>query len=159
MQIEQRIAASGLQLPEPMQLPTGVTLRFPWVRVVGSRALISGHGPLQANGALLQPLGKVGDQVTEQQAYAAARATALAILASLKAVLGDLDRIVSWVRVFGMVNTSPSFSRYTAVIDGCTDLLLDLFGEECGAHARSAIGVAGLPFNIPVEIEGEVIIS
>src|SRR3954468_18572334 len=91
--IERRLLALGLELPKPLQLPPGVTLPFPWVRVVGHRALISGHGPTNADGSLAQPLGKVGAQVTQEQAYEAARLTGLAILGSLKRELGSLERI------------------------------------------------------------------
>jgi len=157
--IEQRIQALGLSLPAPLQLPPGTVLPFPWIRVVGSRALISGHGPTNADGSLAQPLGKVGAEVTQQQAYLAARLTGLAILGSLKRDLGDLDRVASWVRIFGMVNSAPGFDKQPAVINGFTDLIIEVFGPDRGAHARSAVGMSGLPFNIPVEIEGEVLLA
>ena len=154
--IDDRLAALGLQLPQPLKMPPGVKLPFPWVRIVGSRALISGHGPTDAEGNLAQPLGKVGLEVSEEQAYVAARLTGLAILGSLKRELGSLDRIACWTRVFGMVNSAPGFTRQPAVINGFTDLIVEVFGAERGAHARSAVGLAELPFRIPVEIEGEV---
>jgi enamine deaminase RidA (YjgF/YER057c/UK114 family) len=154
--VEDRLHELGLALPRPLLLPPGVELPFPWVRVVGNRALISGHGPTNADGSLAQPLGKVGAQVTQDQAYEAARLTGLAILASLKRELGNLERVSRWCRVFGMVNSAPGFNRQPAVINGFTDLILSVFGSERGAHARSAVGLAELPFNIPVEIEGEV---
>lgn len=154
--IDERLRELGLALPAPLQLPPGAVLPFPWVRVVGRRALISGHGPTQANGALAQPLGKVGRDLTVEQAYAAARLTGLAILGSLARELGTLDRIARWTRVFGMVNSAPGFNRQPAVINGFTDLIIEVFGRERGAHARSAVGMAELPFDIPVEIEGEV---
>lgn len=154
--IEQRLQALGIVLPAPLQLPPGAVLPFPWVRVVGSRALISGHGPTNVDGSLAQPLGKVGAEVSLEQGYAAARLTGLAILASLKRELGDLDRIDRWVRVFGMVNSAPGFNRQPAVINGFTDLVVEVFGQDAGAHARSAVGMAELPFDIPVEVEGEV---
>jgi len=154
--IEQRLRELGLVLPAPLQMPPGVTLPFPWVRIVGSRALFSGHGPTNADGSLAQPLGKVGAEVSVEQAYVAAKLTGLAILGSLKRELGDLDRIVGWNRVFGMVNSAPGFNRQPAVVNGFTDLILTVFGPEVGAHARSAVGLAELPFSIPVEIEGEV---
>jgi enamine deaminase RidA (YjgF/YER057c/UK114 family) len=131
-------------------------LPFPWVRIIGTRAVISGHGPTTADGSLALPLGKVGRDVSLEQAYGAARLTGLAILGSLKRTLGDLDRIAAWTRVFGMVNSAPGFNKQPAVINGFTDLILEVFGAEKGAHARSAVGLAELPFNIPVEIEGEV---
>lgn len=154
--IESRVRALGLQLPAPLQLPPGAKLSFPWVRVVGTRVLISGHGPTHADGSMARPLGKVGAEVTEEQAYEAARLTGLAILGSLQRELGSLDRIGAWVRVFGMVNSAPGFKRQPAVINGFSDLIVEVFGEERGAHARSAVGMAELPFGIPVEIEGEV---
>lgn len=159
MRIERRLAELGLELPAPMQLPPGLTLPFPWVRLWPGRAFVSGHGPLLSDGSLSPIVGRVGADATEEQAYAAARLTALAMLASLRAALGDLDRVTGWLRVFGMVNTAPGFTRTPAVINGFSDLILDLWGPEAGQHARSAIGVAALPFNLPVEIEAEVAVD
>ena len=153
---ESRLAELGFVLPQPVRPPLGITLPFPMVRVVGSRVIISGHGPTNADGSLALPLGKVGTDVTEAQAYVAARLTGLAILGSLKKELGELSRIACWVRVLGMVNSAPGFTRQPAVINGFTDLIISVFGQERGAHARSAVGMAELPFGIPVEIEGEV---
>jgi enamine deaminase RidA (YjgF/YER057c/UK114 family) len=157
--IESKLAALGLVLPPPIVPPSGVVLPFRFVHVVGNRALISGHGPQRSDGSVAAPLGKVGSDLTQQQGYEAARRTALSILGSLKRTLGDLDRIRSWVRVFGMVNSAPGFARQPNVINGFSDLILELFGPEVGAHARSAVGMAELPFGIPVEIEGEVEIA
>jgi enamine deaminase RidA (YjgF/YER057c/UK114 family) len=154
--VEDRCRELGLVIPQPLRLPPGLSLPFPWVRVVGNRALISGHGPTEADGSLARPLGKVGAQVTEEQAVRAARLTALAILGSLQRELGDLGRIAGWTRVFGMVNSAPGFDRQPAVINGFSELIIAVFGPERGAHARSAVGLAELPFGIPVEIEGEV---
>lgn len=154
--IEAKLAAMGLVLPPPLLPPAGVTLPFEFVRLRGNRAFISGHGPLAPDGSLAQPLGKLGRDLTPEQGYIAARLTALAILGSLQRALGDLDRITAWERVFGMVNSIPGFDRQPAVINGFSDLILELFGPEVGAHARSAVGMAELPFGIPVEIEGEV---
>ena len=81
---------------------------------------------------------------------------ALSVLGSLKRALGDLDRISAWTRVFGMVNCTPDFAAQPAVINGFSHLILELYGEDRGMHTRSAVGMAALPFNIPVEIEGEV---
>jgi enamine deaminase RidA (YjgF/YER057c/UK114 family) len=144
-QIAETLRALGLTLPEPLRLPPKATLPFPWVRVVGSRVLISGHGPTNADGSLTMPLGAVGLKVSEDQAYQAERLTGLAILGSLQRQLGDLDRIQVWTRVFGMVNSAPSFNRQPAVINGFSDLILEVFGPEVGAHARSAVGLAALP--------------
>ena len=154
--IEDRLRALGLSLPPPIQLPPGVVFPFQFVRIVGRRALISGHGPQNPDGSIAQPLGKVGRELSVEQGYAAARLTALSILGSLERALGDLDRIAAWVRVFGMVNSAPGFNRQPTVINGFSDLILELFGPETGAHCRSAVGLAELPFDIPVEIEGEV---
>jgi enamine deaminase RidA (YjgF/YER057c/UK114 family) len=114
--------------------------------------------PHQRDGSIAQPLGKVGREVSPEQAYAAARLTGLAILGSLKRELGDLDRIEAWTRVFGMVNAAPGFNTLPAVINGFSDLILEVFGPEKGAHARSAVGLANFPRH-PVEIEGEVEIA
>jgi enamine deaminase RidA (YjgF/YER057c/UK114 family) len=157
--IENRLAELGLVLPEPMRLPPGAVLPFPWVRVRGGRAFVSGHGPLLADGSLAGPLGKVGDQVTPEQAYDASRLTALAILSSLRRELGDLDRVTAWLRVFGMVSTAPGFTATPTVINGFSDLILELYGPEAGRHARSAVGLAELPFGISVEIEAEAAID
>jgi enamine deaminase RidA (YjgF/YER057c/UK114 family) len=154
--IEQRLATLGLVLPPPVTPPPGVVLPFAFVRIAGRRAIVSGHGPLNADGTIAAPLGKLGRELTVEQGYAAARLTALAMLGSLQRALGDLDRITAWTRVFGMVASAPGFDKQPAVINGFSDLVLELFGPEIGAHARSAVGMAELPFNIPVEIEGEV---
>lgn len=154
--IQERLTALGLSLPAPLKPPEGVVLPFAFVHVVGRRALISGHGPQNPDGSLAQPLGKVGREVSLEQGYAAARLTALSILGSLTRAIDDLDRIAAWVRVFGMVNSAPGFNRQPSVINGFSDLILELFGPQVGAHARSAVGLAELPFDIPVEIEAEV---
>jgi enamine deaminase RidA (YjgF/YER057c/UK114 family) len=159
MRVEARLAELGLVLPEVMAPPPGVVLPFPWVRVRGNRAFVSGHGPLAADGSLAEPRGKVGSDLTAEQGYEMAKLTALAMLASLKRELGDLDRVTAWLRVFGMVNVAPGFDRTPLVINGFSDLILDLYGPEAGAHARSAVGMAALPVGIPVEIEAEVEIS
>jgi enamine deaminase RidA (YjgF/YER057c/UK114 family) len=156
--VETKLAALGLQLPAPIKLPSGVTLKFPWVRIHGDRAYVSGHGALEPDGSIARPLGKVGDELTLEQGYHSAKLTALAVLASLKAELGDLDRVEAWLRVFGMVNAGKGFDRFPLVINGFSDLIVDLYGIERGSHARSAVGMAGLPFGLPVEIEAEVAI-
>ena len=159
MRIEAKLQELGLILPESLKAPAGVKLPFANVRVRGNRAYVAGHGPLMPDGSLARPLGKVGAEVSEQEAYQSARLVTLAILASLKRELGDLDRVTAWLRVFGMVNTAPGFNRQPAVINGFSDLILELYGSEAGQHARSAVGMAALPFDIPVEIEAEVEIS
>jgi len=154
--IEARLAALGLVLPPAFAPPPGVVLPFVNVRLIGRRGIISGHGPQSREGLLAQPLGKVGRELTLEQGYAAAKLTALSMLGSLQRALGDLDRVAQWVRIFGMVNSAPGFVRQPAVINGFSDLILELWGAEAGAHARSAVGMAELPFGLPVEIEGEV---
>ncbi len=154
--IDERLRGLGLVLPAPLQAPPGVHLPFAMVRVVGTRALISGHGAQLADGSLSPLRGKVGGELTLEQGHEAARLTALAILGSLQRELGSLERIAAWGRVFGMVNSAPGFNRQPAVINGFSDLILELFGPDIGAHARSAVGMAELPFDIAVEIEGEV---
>ena len=143
-------------LPEPLKVPPGVRVPFAWVRVRGNRAYVSGHGPQNADGSLGGPFGKVGAAVSPEQAYQSARLTGLSILGSLKRELGDLDRVTAWLRVFGMVNAAPGFNQTPGVINGFSDLILDLYGPEAGQHVRSAVGMAELPFDIPVEIEAEV---
>jgi hypothetical protein len=156
--IEGKLMQLGLELPPPTRPPPGVVLPFQFVHVVGRRALISGHGPQNSDGTLAHPLGKVGRELSLQQGYTAARLTALSILGSLERALGSLDRIAAWPRVFGMVNSAPGFNQQPSVVNGFSDLILELFGPEIGAHSRSAVGMAELPFDIPVEIEGEVLL-
>ena len=158
VEIEKRLEALGLVLPEPMKGPPGARLPFVNVRVWEGRAYVAGHAPLDPDGSIAGTRGKVGAEVALDQGYAAARQTALAILGSLKRELGDLDRVVAWLRVFGMVNVAPGFNQPPAVINGFSDVILELYGEDAGRHARSAVGMAVLPFDIPVEIEAEVAI-
>ncbi len=158
MKIEAKLDALGLTLPEQFTPPAGTILPFSWVRVRGNRAYISGHAPQNPDGSLAQPLGRVGAEVSLEEAYQAARLIALSMLGSLKRELGDLDR-VTWLRVYGMVRSAPGFTRQPAVINGFSDLIIELYGNEAGQHARSAVGMAELPLGIPVEIEAEVEIS
>jgi enamine deaminase RidA (YjgF/YER057c/UK114 family) len=120
------------------------------VRVHGDLAYISGHGPLDGDRILVT--GRVGGEVTVEQAYQAARATGLSILASLKRELGDLDRVTGWIKALGFVNCAEGFNATPAAINGFSDLILALWGDG-GRHARSAIGAAELPFGMPVEVE------
>jgi enamine deaminase RidA (YjgF/YER057c/UK114 family) len=151
--VEERLSGLGLALPAPFSAPAGFELRFELVRVAGDVAYVSGHGPM--DGARLLKQGKVGSDVGLEQAYEAARLTGLSILASLKESLGDLDRVRGWVKALGLVNCAPGFNQMPSVINGFSDLVLELWGDD-GRHARSAIGVAELPFDIPVEIEAVV---
>lgn len=153
--IEAKLQAMGLVLPEPMKVPAGMTLPFSWVRIRGNRAFISGHIPQNPDGTIASPLGKVGTDVTPEQGYQAARLVALAHLGSLKRALGDLDRVTAWLRVFAMVNVAPGFSETPRVTNGYSDLILELYGPEIGSHARSSIGMF-IPLNAPVNCEAEV---
>src|SRR6266849_7763951 len=159
MQIEAKLEELGLVLPEPLKAPPGMRLPFAPVRIRGNRAYIAGHGPQTLDGSFAKPLGKVGADLSLEEGYQAARLVALAILGSLKRALGDLDRVTAWLRVFGMVNSAPGFNQQPAVINGFSDLIIELYGIEVGQHARSAVGMAELPLGIPVEIEAEVEIS
>lgn len=159
MRVEEKLKELNIILPEPTQVPPSFRQTFPFVLVQGNRAYISGHGPTNPDGTIAAPFGKVGAEVTQEQAYKAARLTGLAILASLKQELGDLDRVERWLRVFGMVNSAPGFRNQPTVINGFSDLIIELWGKEAGKHARSAVGLAELPFGIPVEIEAEVLIK
>ena len=154
--IEDKLATLGLVLPPRFDAPPGVVLPFSVVRIAGHRAVFSGHGPQAADGTLAGPLGKLGRELSIEQGYLAARQTALSVLGSLERTLGDLDRISAWVRVFGMVNSAAGFNQQPSVINGFSDLILELYGADVGAHSRSAVGMAELPFDIPVEVEGEV---
>ncbi|MEM8791770.1 MAG: RidA family protein [Pseudomonadota bacterium] len=155
--VESRIAEHELLLPAPMHVPGGVKIKFPWVNIRGDRAYCSGHIPLTADGLPAGPFGQVGAEVSKDEAHLLARNAGLSMLASLKRALGDLDRVTAWCRVFGMVNSAPGFDQHPFVINGFTDLILEIYGEDAGAHSRSAIGVAGLPMNVAVEVEAEVI--
>lgn len=157
--VEDKLEALGLTLPDSVKVPPAIKLPFSFVRVHGNRAYISGHGPLNPDGSIASPLGKVGTDVSIEEAYQSARLIALAVLSSLKRELGELDRVTAWLRVFGMVNAAPGFNQLPHVINGFSDLVIELYGPERGAHARSAVGVAELPFDFPVEIEAEVEVS
>ena len=156
MTAEERLKQLELALPQPLKLPSGVELPFSWVRVHGNRAYISGHVPLNDDGSLYEPRGKLGAELSVEQGYAAARRVGLAILGSLSRELGSLDRITAWLRAFGMVNVSPGFTQTAPVINGFSDLILEVFGQQRGQHCRSAVGMAELPFGVAVEVEGEV---
>lgn len=156
MRIEAKLASMGLALAAEMRVPPGFKIKWRQVRVIGTRAVIAGHGPRATDGGFAGKPGKVGRDLTIEEGYAAARDAALGILGDLKRELGDLDRVVSWVRVFGLVNSAPGFSAQAQVIDGFTDLMVSLYGEEIAMCPRTVAGVAELALNAPVIIEGEV---
>jgi enamine deaminase RidA (YjgF/YER057c/UK114 family) len=140
-----RLAELGLTLP-PAFPPAGNYL--PCARL-GHALYVGGHGPFDGTDAVV---GKVGGSLTLEQGREAARRTGLSLLAAMAHELGDLDRVVRIVKVFGMVNVAPGFTQTPAVIDGCSDLFMAVFGDA-GRHTRSAVGLAELPFDIAVEIE------
>jgi enamine deaminase RidA (YjgF/YER057c/UK114 family) len=154
--IEDRLGKLGLELPAPPAAPRGVKLPFAFVRVHGDLAYVSGHGPLDGDRVLVT--GSVGGDVSVEQAYDAARATALSMLASLKQELGDLDRVTAWIKALGFVRCAEGFDATPAAINGFSDLVLELWGDA-GRHSRSAIGAGQLPFGMPVEVEAVVAIA
>ncbi|HVU13928.1 MAG TPA: RidA family protein [Phototrophicaceae bacterium] len=158
MKIETKLTEMGLVLPEPLKVPPGSRITFAWARVYGQHVYVSGHGPQQPDGSM-GPFGKVGAELSPEQAYQAARSATLSILSSLKRSLGDLDRVEAWLNVSGMINVAPGFVQTTQVMNGFSDLVIDLYGSDVGIHARTAIGVAALPFGLPVVIAAEVAIS
>ena len=154
--IADRLGELGLELPAPLAAPPGVRLPFELVRVHGDVAYVSGHGPFDGDRLLVT--GSVGAEVSVEQAYDAARATALSMLSSLEQVLGDLDRITAWLKVLGFVKCGPDFNVTPAAINGFTDLIIELWGDA-GRHARSAIGAGELPFGMPVEVEAVIALA
>lgn len=148
MRIRERLESLGLSLPDVFVYPsknrTGCV-------VTGNLLYTSGHPPPADFGVTVH--GKVGADVSEEDAYAAARATALHILASVENELGSLDRITQVVKIYGMVNSAAGFDRQFAVIDGASDLFYEIFGPQAGQHARSAVGMFELPRRFCMEIE------
>jgi enamine deaminase RidA (YjgF/YER057c/UK114 family) len=143
--IETRLRELGLELP-PVFAPVG---NYLGCKRIGDMLYVGGHGPVKGSSIVR---GKVGGTVTLEQARDAAKMTALSMLATVQAELGSLDRVRGVVKVFGMVNCAPGFNRTPEVIDGCSDVLVAIFGDA-GRHTRSAVGMAELPFDICVEIE------
>lgn len=157
--VAEKLTQMGLVLPAALQPPAGLVLPFAWVNVRGATVYVSGHGPQNEDGSIAGPLGQVGGEVSLNDAVDLARKSAVSMLASLQRELGDLDRITAWNRVFGMVNTAPGFDQQPLVINGFSELIIEIFGPEIGRHARSAIGMAGLPFSMAVEIEAHLTIA
>ncbi len=145
---EQRFASLHLELP-PAPKPVAV---YRPLLVVQGLAYVSGHGPVRADGSLIQ--GRVGDGLDLNQGYLAARQVGLAMLATLRSQLGSLDKVQRVVKLLGMVNSAPDFFEHPKVINGCSELFAQVFGEEHGIGTRSAVGMGPLPGNIAVEIEG-----
>ena len=147
MSAESRLAELKLQLP-PVPKPAGV---YKPVTISGHMAYVSGHGPLKEDKTMLT--GRVGLDVDLQGGVQAARQTGLAILATLREYLGSLDHVVRVVKTLGMVNCTPDFTQHPQVINGCSELFRDIWGDEHGVGARSAVGMGSLPGNITTEIE------
>ncbi|MDO1450779.1 RidA family protein [Rhodocytophaga aerolata] len=143
---EKRIKELGITLKEP---PAPIANFVPAV-TAGKLVFISGHGPVEANGQYLK--GKVGRDLDVEQGKAAARLTAITLLGVLKSHVGDLSKVKRIVKVLGMVNATEDFDQHPQVINGFSDLMVEVFGEN-GRHARSAVGMGSLPMGIPVEIE------
>lgn len=137
----------GLRLPPPRP-PVG---NFRAAVIEAGLVYLSGQGPVGPEGIAYK--GKVGAELSIEDGYAAARLTTLNLLAALEGAIGSLDRVRRIVKVLGMVNADPQFTAHPAVINGCSDLLIAVFGAEAGAHARSAVGMSSLPGQIAVEIE------
>ncbi len=151
MSAEARLAKRGIVLPSP---PKPMANYVPFRRA-GVLLFLSGQGPREADGTLLT--GKVGGAVTVEEAYRRARLTGLALLATMRDALGSLDRVEAVVKLLGMVNAEPGFGDHPRVINGCSDLFVEVLGDA-GRHARSAVGMGSLPLGISVEIEAILLV-
>ena len=158
MSAEARIAERGLVLPPEPKLPAGVAIPFQWVRVLDDRCVISGHGALGEDGAPAGPFGRVPSEVSLDAAQASARSAALAALGAVRRSIGSLDRVKGWLAVNGFVNADDGYPYTTAVLNPASELIVDVFGSEVGAHARTAIGVRALPMNLPVVFSAELLL-
>jgi enamine deaminase RidA (YjgF/YER057c/UK114 family) len=150
--IEGRLQELGLVLPAPMDPPGN----FELVTVHGGVAYIAGHAPIDGAEVLVQ--GAVGDAVTPEEGYRAARLTGLSMIASLKIILGDLDRVIRWLRAVGYVQAAPGFHDNAKVLNGFSDLIVEIWGEA-GRHARSAPGQGPSPLNVPIIVDAFVTVS
>ncbi len=144
---EANLQTLGLELP-PAPKPLGV---YKPLVLDGKYCYVSGHGTVKTDGSLI--IGKVGQELTMEEGKLAARQVGLAILATLKANLGTLNRVKRVIKVLGMVNCGPDFEKHPFIINGCSELFAQIWGEENGIGVRSAVGMGSLPDNIPVEIE------
>ncbi|WP_180902264.1 RidA family protein [Martelella soudanensis] len=150
--VAERLATLGIEIP-PAQPPIA---NFAAYKQEGNILYLSGQGPSESDGS--QHYGKVGGDVTVEDAYRHARLTGLNLLAVMQEALGNLDRVKHVVKILGMVNATPDFTQHPSVINGCSDLFIEVFGEA-GIHARSAVGLGSLPNNITVEIEAIVAVK
>ena len=145
--VEQRLSELGIELVTP-KVPPGINIEL--ANQSGNLIYLSGNGPMRSSGDKV--VGKVGQELTIEEGYAAARLTAINHLSVLKAKIGDLNKVVKIVKVLGLVNAPPEFTEHPAVINGYTDLMIEVFGDR-GRHARSAMGMGSLPWNLACEIE------
>ena len=148
--VEERISELGIELHTPT-LPPGIKIEL--ATKSGDLIYLSGNGPILPNGEKI--VGKVGQDLTIEQGYEAARLTAINHLSVLKAKIGDLNKVVKIVKVLGLVNATTDFTEHPKVINGYTDLMIEVFGER-GKHARSAMGMGSLPWNVACEVEAIV---
>lgn len=146
MTAEQRIAELGIELP----VAAAPVANYVMTRLSGNLLFVSGH-VCKRDGAVVT--GRLGDSVSRDDGYALARATVLDVLASARAALGSLDRVTAVVKIVGFVNSTPTFTEQSVVVNGASDLLVEVFGEERGRHSRAAVGVAQLPLGAAVELE------
>ena len=153
---EQKLIELGYKLPSPAIIPKNLHLPFTFINIREENVFISGHPRHSADGVINGPFGKVGRDLTLDEANLAAKEIGLSVLSNLKNEIGELSRVKSWCRVFGMVNSTPEFDQQHLVINGFSDLIIKIFGPDVGQHARSEIGVSGLPMNFAIEIEAEI---
>lgn len=152
MRIERRLEEMGLVLPAPVTVPEGTAVPPSWIRVRKNVAYLSGQSARCPDGTSASPKGSVPSEVSVEEALEAAKGAALSLLATLRREIGDLDRVTAWLSVTGMVNADPGFTGTSAVINGFSDFIIELFGREIGEHARTSPGMATLPGNSAVVI-------
>lgn len=154
--IEEKLQQMGITLPKPLQLPSPNRTS---AVLVDKMLYVSGHGAALLEDETVKRRGKVDRDITEEEAYATARALAIKMLATVKHHVGDLDRVERVVKILGMINAHPDFERQNRVLNGASDLFFEVFGPEIGCHGRSSVGVEGLVDRQPIEIEGIFLIG
>jgi hypothetical protein len=152
VKIEAQLDALGLSLPAPLEPPGN----FQLVKLHAGVGYLAGHGPFDGSTLLVE--GLIGDDLTLEQGYEAARLTALSMLASLKRELTDLDRVTQWIRAVGYVHCAPGFAQNAAVLNGFSDLIVELWGDA-GRHARSAPGQGPSPLNVPIIVDAIIAVQ
>ena len=156
MRVEAKMEEAGVVLPPASEPRPDFPTPFTRIRRHRNRIFVSGQGPRDADGGYGGPWGSVPSEVTLEDGQHAARKVAVAMLSDLSRELGDLDRITAWMMVSGFVNADPGYEKTTLVMNGFSDLILELFDPGIGEHARSSIGVAALPNNVPVIVAAEL---